>query len=316
MSTPDSSGGRIVRSCIDRSGGHRSGARRPRLPGASSLRGWRPRHPVSPSPSCRSRCSSRPARVRRGRCWSASPSPCSSLRPSASRPSAPSPSGSLGTYTGNGLGPGFAYAAGFSLLLGYIGFATTGTLGGVLYLDSFLESIGLGSQAAWFRLLLVIVVVAAAVVPAVPGCRTGGEVRVGLRADRHRVDSCDHRRCLHHLRLQDRLGAVESRASGCQRHLHRGGVGGGLLCGVRERRIARRGGQGCAPQHRPVVAEGGAVAGRALHRSPPIRRSCSSRRSTATRRCCRNLPTPSGCHGSTTLSARRSQLRSSCLSPR
>jgi amino acid transporter len=72
-------------------------------------------------------------------------------------------SGSLGTYTGNGLGPGFAYASGFSLLIGYIGFATTGTLGGVLYLDSFLESLGLGSQAHWFRLLLVIVVVAAAV---------------------------------------------------------------------------------------------------------------------------------------------------------
>jgi amino acid transporter len=72
-------------------------------------------------------------------------------------------SGSLGTYTGNGLGPGFAYAAGFSLLLGYIGFATTGTLGGVLYLDSFLEAIGLGSEATWFKLLLVVVVVAAAV---------------------------------------------------------------------------------------------------------------------------------------------------------
>jgi amino acid transporter len=71
-------------------------------------------------------------------------------------------SGSLGTYTGNGLGPGFAYAAGFSLLVGYIGFATTGTLGGVVYLDSFLESIGLGSQATWFRLLLVVVIVAAA----------------------------------------------------------------------------------------------------------------------------------------------------------
>jgi amino acid transporter len=72
-------------------------------------------------------------------------------------------SGSLGTYTGNGLGPGFAYVSGFSLLIGYIGFATTGTLGGVLYLDSFLESLGLGSQAQWFRLLLVIIVVAAAV---------------------------------------------------------------------------------------------------------------------------------------------------------
>ncbi|WP_053854040.1 APC family permease [Mycolicibacterium mucogenicum] len=71
-------------------------------------------------------------------------------------------SGSLGTYTGNGLGPGFAYTAGFSLLIGYIGFATTGTLGGVVYLDSFLESIGLGSQATWFRLLLVVVIVGVA----------------------------------------------------------------------------------------------------------------------------------------------------------
>ncbi|MGU3499706.1 APC family permease [Mycobacterium sp. C31M] len=68
-------------------------------------------------------------------------------------------SGSLGTYTGNGLGPGFAYAAGFSLLVGYIGFAVTGTLGGVLYLDSFLESFGVGSQATWFKLLLVAVIV-------------------------------------------------------------------------------------------------------------------------------------------------------------
>lgn len=72
-------------------------------------------------------------------------------------------SGSLGTYTGNGLGPGFAFVAGLSLLFGYVGFATTGTLGGVLYLDAFLDSIGLGSQAVWFRLLLVVLVVALAV---------------------------------------------------------------------------------------------------------------------------------------------------------
>ena len=68
-------------------------------------------------------------------------------------------SGSLGTYTGNGLGPGFAYAAGFSLLVGYIGFAVTGTLGGVLYLDSFLDSFGIGSQAIWFKLILVVLIV-------------------------------------------------------------------------------------------------------------------------------------------------------------
>jgi amino acid transporter len=72
-------------------------------------------------------------------------------------------SGSLGTYTGNGLGPGFAFVAGVSLLLGYIGFATTGALGGVLYVDSFLFEIGLGSEATWFKLLLVVIVVGVAV---------------------------------------------------------------------------------------------------------------------------------------------------------
>ncbi|MGL6234683.1 MAG: APC family permease [Segniliparus sp.] len=72
-------------------------------------------------------------------------------------------SGSLGTYAGNGLGPGFGYAAGFSLLVGYIGFATTGTLGGVLYFESFLESVGVRSEATWFKLALVAVVVAVAV---------------------------------------------------------------------------------------------------------------------------------------------------------
>lgn len=72
-------------------------------------------------------------------------------------------SGSLGTYAGNGLGPGFAYAAGFSLLVGYIGFATTGTLGGVLYFESFLDSVGVRSGAAWFKLALVAAVVAVAV---------------------------------------------------------------------------------------------------------------------------------------------------------
>ncbi|TDZ83643.1 putative amino acid permease YhdG [Mycobacteroides salmoniphilum] len=72
-------------------------------------------------------------------------------------------SGSLGTYAGNGLGPGAAYAAGFSLLIGYITFATTGTLGGVLYFESFLDAIGIHSEATPFKLALVAVVVAVAV---------------------------------------------------------------------------------------------------------------------------------------------------------
>ncbi|BAP98985.1 APC family permease [Mycobacteroides abscessus] len=72
-------------------------------------------------------------------------------------------SGSLGTYAGNGLGPGAAYAAGFSLLIGYITFATTGTLGGVLYFESFLDVIGIHSEANGFKLALVVLVVAVAV---------------------------------------------------------------------------------------------------------------------------------------------------------
>lgn len=72
-------------------------------------------------------------------------------------------SGSLGTYAGNGLGPGAAYAAGFSLLIGYITFATTGTLGGVLYFESFLDVIGIHSEANGFKLALVALVVAFAV---------------------------------------------------------------------------------------------------------------------------------------------------------
>ena len=72
-------------------------------------------------------------------------------------------SGSLGTYTGNGLGPAFAFVGGFSLLIGYVGFSVTGTLGGVLYVDSFLLELGIGSEASWFRLLLVFLVVGLAV---------------------------------------------------------------------------------------------------------------------------------------------------------
>lgn len=72
-------------------------------------------------------------------------------------------SGSLGTYTGNGLGPGAAFISGWSLLFGYIGFAVTGTLGAVLYLNAFLDTIGLGTDRTWFRLALVVIVVAVAV---------------------------------------------------------------------------------------------------------------------------------------------------------
>lgn len=77
--------------------------------------------------------------------------------------------GSLGTYAGNGLGPGAAFIAGWSLLLGYIGFAVTGTLGAVLYLNAFLDAIGLSSQSTVFRIGLVLLIAFLAVYPAYRG---------------------------------------------------------------------------------------------------------------------------------------------------
>ena len=170
-------------------------------------------------------------------------------------------SGSLGTYTGNGLGPGFAYAAGFSLLLGYIGFATTGTLGGVLYLDSFLEAIGLGSDATWFKLLLVVVVVAAAVYLPYRGAALAAKYELAFElvaiVSILVIIVGSYRR----LRRPDRLGAVESRASGLERHLHRRGDGRRVLRRLRERGVTGRRSQGRPSQHRPLAASRGATAG-------------------------------------------------------
>src|SRR6185312_3927725 len=54
--------------------------------------------------------------------------------------------GSLGTYAGNGLGPAAAVAAGWALLIGYLGFAASGLLGAVLYVTHFLEKLGLDAS--------------------------------------------------------------------------------------------------------------------------------------------------------------------------
>ncbi len=210
-------------------------------------------------------------------------------------------SGSLGTYTGNGLGPGFAYAAGFSLLIGYIGFATTGTLGGVLYLDSFLESIGLGSRGArgsaccwssWWS-------------PPRCTCRTA--VCRSRRSTNWSSNSIAIASILviivalvRRLWVPDRLGAVGSGAPRHQRDVHRGRIGGRLLCRLRECRVAGRRSQGRTPQHRPLAAAGRAAARRALHLRDLSRRFCSSAPSTVTRRCCRSSPRPPASHGSTT----------------
>jgi amino acid transporter len=71
-------------------------------------------------------------------------------------------SGSLGTYAGNGLGPGAAFVTGWALILGYIGFAAGGVLGAVLYFNAFLQEIGLPTDHLAVKVLLLILASAAA----------------------------------------------------------------------------------------------------------------------------------------------------------
>jgi len=71
-------------------------------------------------------------------------------------------SGSLGTYAGNGLGPVAAFVTGWALILGYIGFASGGVLGAVLYFNAFLQQIGLHTDHVAFKLVLLAVATAAA----------------------------------------------------------------------------------------------------------------------------------------------------------
>jgi amino acid transporter len=89
--------------------------------------------------------------------------------------------GSLGTYAGNGLGPWAAVAAGWALLIGYLGFATTGLLGAVLYVTHFLEKLGLDAAGAtgWKVLVLAIVAVPAIVIP-YRGLRLSARLQLGL----------------------------------------------------------------------------------------------------------------------------------------
>jgi amino acid transporter len=73
-------------------------------------------------------------------------------------------SGSLGTYTGNGLGSGGAFAAGWGLIIGYGGFATGALIGAWLYAANFLQKIGINSGSEIVGALLVL----AAFIPARP----------------------------------------------------------------------------------------------------------------------------------------------------
>jgi len=71
--------------------------------------------------------------------------------------------GSLGTYVGNGLGPGAAFATGWGLLIGYTGFATGGLFGGVLYFSDLLQQFGLDTSGHLAKLVILLFVAAAAI---------------------------------------------------------------------------------------------------------------------------------------------------------
>ncbi|MGW0179298.1 APC family permease [Nocardia sp. NPDC003345] len=72
-------------------------------------------------------------------------------------------SGSLGTYAGNGLGPGVAFTTGWGLIIGYVGFFTAGVVGAVLYFSLFLDKVGVDVDHPGWKLLILLVVVAVAV---------------------------------------------------------------------------------------------------------------------------------------------------------
>jgi amino acid transporter len=87
-------------------------------------------------------------------------------------------SGSLGTYAGNGLGPWGAFATGWALILGYIGFAAGGILGAVLYFNNFLVKLGAPADNEAIKVAILLVVAAAAVYLPLRGVALS--VKIGL----------------------------------------------------------------------------------------------------------------------------------------
>jgi amino acid transporter len=87
-------------------------------------------------------------------------------------------SGSLGTYAGNGLGPWGAFATGWALILGYVGFAAGGILGAVLYFNSFITKLGAPADNEAIKVVILLAVAAAAIYLPLRGVSLS--VKVGL----------------------------------------------------------------------------------------------------------------------------------------
>jgi len=87
-------------------------------------------------------------------------------------------SGSLGTYAGNGLGPWGAFASGWALIIGYVGFAAGGILGAVLYFNNFLVKLGAPADNEAIKVVILLVVAAAAIYLPLRGVSLS--VKIGL----------------------------------------------------------------------------------------------------------------------------------------
>jgi amino acid transporter len=91
-------------------------------------------------------------------------------------------SGSLGTYTGNGLGSAAAFAAGWGLIIGYGGFATGALLGAWLYSANFLQKIGINSGSSIVGAVLVFAAFVPALVSSYRGLRLSARVSLTVEA--------------------------------------------------------------------------------------------------------------------------------------
>lgn len=91
-------------------------------------------------------------------------------------------SGSLGTYTGNGLGSAGAFLAGWGLIIGYVGFATGALLGAWLYSSDLLAKIGIDSGSSVVGAILVLVAFVPAVTVSYRGLRLSARLSLTIEA--------------------------------------------------------------------------------------------------------------------------------------
>ena len=89
-------------------------------------------------------------------------------------------SGSLATYTGNGLGSGAAFAAGWGLIIGYAGFGIAALLGALVYSSAFLDKLGIDATNTFVGIALVLVAFTPAAYSSYRGLKLSARVAIVL----------------------------------------------------------------------------------------------------------------------------------------